>query len=106
MQEREYAAEDRAFHDEVFGEDQPGSKGKDESKGDASPETKRRKTQEEEDWPDEFWKSTDIVSRDFGVVERGEIEDRVTKWIQEIERVVEESVDHMEELDLEDYGGA
>eukprot|EP00973_Karenia_brevis_P041670 5765953-Karenia_brevis.AAC.1 len=28
----------------------------------------------------------------------------MTKWIQEIERVAEDSMGHMEELDLEEYG--
>eukprot|EP00973_Karenia_brevis_P020043 2750872-Karenia_brevis.AAC.1 len=75
---------------EIFGGDQPGSKRKDASKEDESPETKRRRTQEEEDWHDDFWKSADRVSRDIDSVDRGEIEDRVTRWIQEIERVVED----------------
>eukprot|EP00973_Karenia_brevis_P020622 2830860-Karenia_brevis.AAC.1 len=40
----------------------------------------------------------DRTRRDIDLVERGEIEDRVVHWIQEIERVVEESMDHMEEI--------
>eukprot|EP00973_Karenia_brevis_P010031 1357345-Karenia_brevis.AAC.1 len=47
-----------------------------------------------------------MVSRDISLVERGEIEDRMTKWIQEIERVLEDSMDHMEEVNLEEYEGA
>eukprot|EP00973_Karenia_brevis_P073915 10275400-Karenia_brevis.AAC.1 len=39
-------------------------------------------------------------------VEREIIEDNVDKWIQEIERVVEESMDHMEEFELNEDGEA
>eukprot|EP00973_Karenia_brevis_P011086 1499958-Karenia_brevis.AAC.1 len=75
MQEREYTEEDRALQEEVFGEDQLDSKRKDESKEDEAPEGKRRRTQEEEDWHD-FWTTEDRASRDIGLVERVEIEDR------------------------------
>eukprot|EP00973_Karenia_brevis_P052533 7297586-Karenia_brevis.AAC.1 len=85
MQEREYSEEDKAFQREIFGEDQLDSKRKEESKEDESPESKRRRTQEEADWYDDFWTSADRTSRDIDSVERGEIEDRVIKCIQEIE---------------------
>eukprot|EP00973_Karenia_brevis_P001278 174980-Karenia_brevis.AAC.1 len=90
MQERVDTEEDKAWQREIFGDDQPEGKRKDESKEDESPETKRRRTQEEEDWHDDFWTSADRTSRDISLEERGEIEDRVIKWIQEIERVVED----------------
>eukprot|EP00973_Karenia_brevis_P028109 3873118-Karenia_brevis.AAC.1 len=77
-----------------------------EGLGLAEPEDKRRRTQEEEDWNDDFWKDDDVASRDIDLVERHEIEGRVDRWIQEIEEVVEESLRHQEELDLEDLGGA
>eukprot|EP00973_Karenia_brevis_P076346 10604568-Karenia_brevis.AAC.1 len=38
--------------------------------GREEPENKRRRTQEEEDWQDDFWKSEDVVSRDIGLGER------------------------------------
>eukprot|EP00973_Karenia_brevis_P003332 459465-Karenia_brevis.AAC.1 len=76
MQEREYTEEDKAQFREIFGEDQPEGKRKDESKKEESPEAKRRRTQEEEDWDDEFLKSPDMESRDVSLVERDKIEDR------------------------------
>eukprot|EP00973_Karenia_brevis_P003502 484035-Karenia_brevis.AAC.1 len=60
MQEREYTEVDKANFRDIFGEDQPEVKRKDESKKEESPEIKRRKTQEEEDWDVEFWKSPDM----------------------------------------------
>eukprot|EP00973_Karenia_brevis_P042693 5908098-Karenia_brevis.AAC.1 len=59
MQEREYTEEDKAHLRELFGDDQPESKRKDESKGDESLETKRRRTQEEDDWHDVVCTSED-----------------------------------------------
>eukprot|EP00973_Karenia_brevis_P010517 1426713-Karenia_brevis.AAC.1 len=70
MQERVDTEEDKAWHREIFGDDQPVSKRKDESKEDEPPETKRRKTQEEEDWHDDCWASADRTSRDIDLVER------------------------------------
>eukprot|EP00973_Karenia_brevis_P043965 6090282-Karenia_brevis.AAC.1 len=66
MQEREYTDEDRALQDEVLEEDQPDRKRKDESQGDESPEKKRRRTQEQEDWYDDFWSDKD---KSIGLVE-------------------------------------
>eukprot|EP00973_Karenia_brevis_P083777 11626295-Karenia_brevis.AAC.1 len=74
MQERVETEEDKAWQREIFGEDQPDSKRKDERKEDGSPETKRRRTQEEEDWHDDFWTPADRTSRDIDLVERGEID--------------------------------
>eukprot|EP00973_Karenia_brevis_P081691 11324964-Karenia_brevis.AAC.1 len=47
-----------------------------------------------------------MASRDIDAGEREIIENRVDKWIQEIERVVEDSMDHMNEVEMEEYGGA
>eukprot|EP00973_Karenia_brevis_P045876 6352991-Karenia_brevis.AAC.1 len=75
---------------EVFGEELHDSKKKEEVDKEESPESKRRRAQEEEDCNDDLWKSTDMVSRDIDVIGREIIEARVDKWIQEIERVVED----------------
>eukprot|EP00973_Karenia_brevis_P052576 7303536-Karenia_brevis.AAC.1 len=71
---------------DIFGEELQDSKRKEEIAEEESPDTKRRRTQEDEDWNDDFWKARDVVSRDIEAVEREIIEDRVDKWIQEIER--------------------
>eukprot|EP00973_Karenia_brevis_P035763 4934562-Karenia_brevis.AAC.1 len=56
------------------------------------PEGKRRRVQEEEDWTDDFLKDEEIAGRDIDLVERHEIEERVDRWLQEIEKEVDESV--------------
>eukprot|EP00973_Karenia_brevis_P034966 4822774-Karenia_brevis.AAC.1 len=60
MNERVETEEDKAMQKEVFGEALHHSKRKEEVDKEDSPESKRGRTQEEEDWNDEFWKSTDI----------------------------------------------
>eukprot|EP00973_Karenia_brevis_P017344 2378773-Karenia_brevis.AAC.1 len=49
MQEREYTDEDRAFQEDLFGPAEHESKRKESSKEQGAPESKRRRTQEEED---------------------------------------------------------
>eukprot|EP00973_Karenia_brevis_P027746 3824078-Karenia_brevis.AAC.1 len=65
------------------------------------PEGKRRKTQEEEDWNDDSWKDGEIASRDIDLVGRYEIEERIDRWIHEIEKDVEESLRHREQVEEE-----
>eukprot|EP00973_Karenia_brevis_P014354 1954775-Karenia_brevis.AAC.1 len=65
------------------------------------PEGKTRRTQEEEDWNDDFWKDEEIAGRDIDLVERYEIEERVDRWIQEIDKDVEESLRHQEQVEEE-----
>eukprot|EP00973_Karenia_brevis_P023214 3196658-Karenia_brevis.AAC.1 len=60
MQEREYIEEDKAMQRDIFGEELLDSKRKEERVKEESPDTKRRRTQEEEDWNDDFWESTDM----------------------------------------------
>eukprot|EP00973_Karenia_brevis_P059484 8282280-Karenia_brevis.AAC.1 len=67
---------------DLFGEDPPEAKRKEEEEKKEAPEGKRRRTQEEEDWHDDFWTNKD---KTIGLIERDEIEDKVDKWIQEIE---------------------
>eukprot|EP00973_Karenia_brevis_P085421 11853964-Karenia_brevis.AAC.1 len=101
MQEGEYTDEDRAFQEAIFGPAELESQIKESSEEQGVPEGKRRRTQEEKDWYDDLWTDADRTSKDIDSVERGEIEDRVIHWIQEVERVVEESMDHMEEIEIE-----
>eukprot|EP00973_Karenia_brevis_P014873 2031162-Karenia_brevis.AAC.1 len=60
MQEREYTEEDKSMQRDIFGEELPDSKRKEERAKEESPDTKGRRTQEEENWNDDFWKSTDM----------------------------------------------
>eukprot|EP00973_Karenia_brevis_P052421 7283748-Karenia_brevis.AAC.1 len=84
---------------DLFGEDTPETKRKDEDEEKEAPEGKRRRTQEDEDWHDEFWNNKD---RTIGSIEREEIEDQVDRWIQEIEGVVKENQDDLGNWDEED----
>eukprot|EP00973_Karenia_brevis_P030278 4174130-Karenia_brevis.AAC.1 len=78
----------------IFGPEEPESKKKESSEEQGASESKRRRAQEEEDWYDDFWTDADRASRDISLVERDEIEDRVDRWMQEIERAVEESLEY------------
>eukprot|EP00973_Karenia_brevis_P043735 6057610-Karenia_brevis.AAC.1 len=49
MQEREYTEEDKAMQRDIFGEELHDSKRKEEVAQEESPDTKRRRTQEDED---------------------------------------------------------
>eukprot|EP00973_Karenia_brevis_P095850 12429407-Karenia_brevis.AAC.1 len=59
MQEREYTDEDRAVQEKIFGPTEPESKRKESSEEHGAPESKRRWTQEEEDWYDDMWTDAD-----------------------------------------------
>eukprot|EP00973_Karenia_brevis_P003775 520904-Karenia_brevis.AAC.1 len=48
----------------------------------------------------------DMVSRGIGLVVRSDTEERVDKWIQEIEEVMEESLRCQEELESGEFGRA
>eukprot|EP00973_Karenia_brevis_P021781 2995198-Karenia_brevis.AAC.1 len=100
MQENEYTEKERQLQEDL-GLAEPDNKRKEEGEEEVAPERKRRRTQEEEDWYGEFWTDKD---KSIGVVERSEIEDKVDKWIQEINEVIEESESHMEEMEEEEWG--
>eukprot|EP00973_Karenia_brevis_P083448 11575306-Karenia_brevis.AAC.1 len=89
-QESEYTVEDKAFQQDIFGPEEPENKRKEDSEEQVAPDSKRRRTQEEEDWYDDLWTKADRTSRHISLVERSEIEDRVDRWIQEIERAAVE----------------
>eukprot|EP00973_Karenia_brevis_P087345 12109245-Karenia_brevis.AAC.1 len=55
----------------------PENKRKERNEDQSAPEGRRRRIQEEEDWYDDSWTNAGMPSRDIGLVERYEIEDRV-----------------------------
>eukprot|EP00973_Karenia_brevis_P061421 8539713-Karenia_brevis.AAC.1 len=62
MQEKESDEGDavlREWNMDLFGEESPDIKRKEEGDDKEVPEGKRRRTQEEEDWYDEFWDDKD-----------------------------------------------
>eukprot|EP00973_Karenia_brevis_P074868 10404247-Karenia_brevis.AAC.1 len=61
------------MHRDIFGEDPPETKRKEEKEEKEAPEGKRRRTQEEEDWYGDFWTNKD---KTIGLIEREEIEDK------------------------------
>eukprot|EP00973_Karenia_brevis_P040996 5673167-Karenia_brevis.AAC.1 len=51
-------------------------KKKEEAKEQKESGSKRRRTQEDEDWYTDFWSSEDTTSRNIGILERYDIEER------------------------------
>eukprot|EP00973_Karenia_brevis_P025437 3510068-Karenia_brevis.AAC.1 len=79
MPEKEDTEEDKAMQDmnrDLLGEELHDTKRKEEAAKEESPDTKRRRTQEDEDLNGDFWNSTEVVSMDIDAVEREIIESR------------------------------
>eukprot|EP00973_Karenia_brevis_P046956 6515389-Karenia_brevis.AAC.1 len=60
---------------DLFGEESPEFKRKEEEEDKEAPEGKRRRTQEEEDWYDDFWTDKD---RTIGRVESTKLKGMLT----------------------------
>eukprot|EP00973_Karenia_brevis_P002678 365597-Karenia_brevis.AAC.1 len=58
---------------DLFGEDPPETKRKEKEEKKETPEGKRRRTQEDEDWHNDFWDNKD---KTIGLIERDEIEEK------------------------------